>query len=205
MMAGKPMGKSFCGRVLAAFASLAPAHPAGVPIREVGYAVDIDAGAAAARRLRKTICDLKARGKLRHVGVGRYLPAVAPDPLALKNNMEDGRARMWRALRLAHKRGNGVRIEEMARLAAVGPTYAKEFLRTLCRRGIVARVGRTLPAVYRMVQDPVEMPELDETAKRLRRMRRQRALAEIDAARAALERAAKALKGANDEDESAAV
>jgi hypothetical protein len=50
-----------------------------------------------------------------------------------------------------------------------------------------------------MVQDPVEMPELNETAKRLRRMRRQRALAEIDAARAALERAAGILEEGDDE------
>jgi predicted transcriptional regulator of viral defense system len=193
------MGESFCGRVLAAFAGLAPAHPAGVPIREVGYAVDIDAGAAAARRLRKTICDLKARGRLRHVGPGLYLPAVPAAAGGRPDGDDDGRARMWRALRLAHKRGNGVHIDDLARLADVGPTYAKEFLNTLCRRGIVARIGRTLPAVYRMVQDPVEMPELNETAKRLRRMRRQRALAEIDAARAALERAAGILEEGDDE------
>jgi hypothetical protein len=93
-----------------------------------------------------------------------------------------------------------VRIEDLARLTDVGPTYAKEFLNTLCRRGIVARVGHTLPAVYRMVQDPVEMPTMDDNAIRLRRMRRRRrALAEIDAARAALERAVGILEEGDDE------
>ncbi|MFA5712497.1 hypothetical protein, partial [Mycolicibacterium sp.] len=169
-----------------------------VPVREVGYAVDIDAGQKPARRLYRVVADLKRSGRLRHVGVGLYLPAGRAATGGRPD--EDGRARMWRALRLRHKRGQGVQIADLARLAGVGPAYAKEFLATLCRRGIVSRIGRRLPATYRLAQDPVEMPAMAENAEKLRRLRRHRALVEINEARAALERAVEHLEGSDEAD-----
>jgi hypothetical protein len=200
MMDGKRQEESFRGRVSAAFAALAPRFPDGVPVREVGYAVDIDAGQKPARRLYRVVADLKRNGRLRHVGAGLYLPAGMAATGDRGDGDEDGRARMWRALRLRHKRGQGVQIAELARLAGVGPAYAKEFLATLGRRGIVSRIGRRLPATYRLAQDPVEMPAMAENAERLRRLRRHRALAEINEARAALERAAEHLEGSDETD-----
>lgn len=193
---GGPRKQSYPSRVLAVMADLAVGTEDGaVAIADIALAFDYITDAEK-KPLRRVMSDLKAAGRVVHVGTGLYRLAQAGPA----DGKED---RMWRAVRLHHKRGKAVSADDLVRLASVSRTYAKEFLQALVRQKLVRQVhcgnapdgGQIVK--YRLANDPgPETPKNEAKAERLREMRRRarEAKAAIDAAMATLERAREALE-----------
>lgn len=194
MAARGPRSESVAAQVLRTFQALSRD---GGPVRVADAAVALDMVSDKDKRpLYRAISDLKRSGKLAHTGPGAYRPTEKATPV------EIAQERMWRAVRLYRKQGKAIAPADLVRLASVSNTYAREFLRLLESRRIVERTtayqkngGRA--DTFRMIVDPVEMPEMAENAERLREMRAQRrdeALAALTAAELAIQMARRAVE-----------
>jgi len=108
-------------------------------------------------RVYYTLRDLRKSGEVERVdkGLYRWRGKQAPPEL---------RQKMWKLLR---KRFS-VTVEDLMELAGASEQYAKEWLTALHRRGVIQRIQ---PGHYRIIKDTVEMPDLDDNARKLRRFR----------------------------------
>ena len=89
-------------------------------------------------------------------GVYRYI--------GKKKDVPEKRVVMWRLLRARRM----VTISDLEELAGVCGEYARQWLTMLIRRGIVVRIGEDK---YRLKNDPVVMPEDEDKAEQLRKLR----------------------------------
>lgn len=134
---------------------------------------------ATRRKIRDTIKDLKRTGEIESVDRGVYRwhggkPASAPEI----------REVMWRLLRARRV----VTVDDLRELADASEHYAKEWLLTLAKHGVVRKTG----ARYQLIKDTLVMPDLTDNAEKLREIRRRK----IAAALRSLDRAAAAIASA---------
>lgn len=116
------------------------------------------------KRLLHTLSDLALAGRINRVRQGVY----APQPM---QKQPDKREVMWRLLRMQRQ----VTLEYLQEMAGVSKDYAKQWLATLVRRGVVRRDQQPgMKASWRLTTDTVDMPEDDTNAKRLRELRRKK-------------------------------
>lgn len=127
--------------------------------------------------LYNALIDLREAGEIIRIKPGEYKWASKPVKPQLREVM-------WRIFR-AKKR---VSIEDLRELSGASELYIKEWLGLLCRRGIARK---TKAGIYLMIKDPVIMPDDDEKADKLRKIRlrkKEEALAALDKARKIIER-----------------
>lgn len=121
------------------------------------------------------ISDFQQAGEVERVrpGVYRYIGKSQAVP--------EKRAVMWRLLRARKV----VTVADFQELAGVSEVYAHEWLSMLIRRGIVKMMGADK---YRLLNDPIVMPENADKAEQLRRMRerKKKAIAALNAANIAM-------------------
>ncbi|MBW2642804.1 MAG: hypothetical protein JRC89_05390, partial [Deltaproteobacteria bacterium] len=144
--------------------------------KELAVALDL-VSYAEKRGMYRVLADLRKQNEVRRVrpGVHVYLGKAGDDEL---------RQKLWRVFR----RLRTVTVDDLVELTGASEGYAKEFVRMLVRREIARRIDgpkRKDKSKYQMVNDPVKMPEDEEKARRLRKLRRQKkreALAALQAA-----------------------
>jgi len=137
------------------------------------------------QKLFRAIRELCAAGELERVKPGVYVYRGKTDDPQI-------RERMWAICRA---RGR-VTIADLQELAGASWAYAKEFLGLLVRQNIAQKLpGHRAPAVWVMLQTPVEPPVDNQKTERLRRIRaeKKKALAVIDEVGPALVSAAQEL------------
>lgn len=130
------------------------------------------------KRMSTALRDMVKAGELTRIGTGVY--ALAPKPAS----NPELRQVMWRLLRMR----KAVSPSDLVELANASLGYAAEWLRGLERNGVVRREGD----IFRLLKDTVTMPELRDNADKLLALRdkkRHAALAALDAAAQALDRA----------------
>lgn len=138
------------------------------------------------RKIRDVIKELCKAGEIVRTGRGVYMYVGKPKK---KKQLQEI---MWKVLR---DRRN-VTVENLRAFSGASEDYAKEWLRLLKRRGVVAETnGR-----YRLIKDtgPDGMPENDEKADALRALRqkkKEQALKALDRAEAAIKEAREAIGG----------
>ena len=106
------------------------------------------------------LSDLKRAGDIRRVKRGVYAWGGKTAPLEIRQGM-------WKVLRCRRT----VTVEDLMELAAVSESYAREWLTALMNRAVVRR---TDSGHYRIINDPVTMPDLDDNAQKLREIRRRK-------------------------------
>jgi len=129
------------------------------------------------KRLYTTIRDLLRAGEIERRGEGVYAWKG-------KARKPDRREVMWRILRARRF----VTVEDLQEMAGVSRDYAREWLRMILKKEIV----RKERSGYRLVSDPVEMPENTEKTEKLRDLRKRMAQAA-----ALLRQAAQTLEGSD--------
>jgi len=134
------------------------------------------------RRVRTAIKDLKKSGEIESVdrGVYRWLGKTAPAP--------EIREAMWKLLRARRV----VTVDDLRELAGASKRYAREWLLTLAKHGVVRKTG----ARYQLIKDTIVMPDLADNAEKLREIRRRKkaeALRSLEQAAAAIASAKTAL------------
>ncbi len=112
------------------------------------------------KRLHTTIRDLLRAGEIERRGEGVYAWKE-------KARKTERREVMWRLLRARVF----VTVEDLQEMAGVSREYAEEWIRMLVKKEIVRKTGKA----YRLVSDPVEMPENTEKAGQLRDLRKRMA------------------------------
>ena len=141
------------------------------------------------RRLGSVIAELKKTGEIRSVSRGVYMYA------GKTKGKKQIREIMWRALRAMRN----VTVEDLREMSDASENYTKEWLRALKRREVVAeKNGR-----YRLIKDtgPNGMPENEDKAEALRLLRqkkKERMLAALARAEAAINEAREAIGGDDD-------
>ena len=134
------------------------------------------------RRMYQTIIDFIRAGDIERVekGVYRYRgkPAERPQIQLV----------MWRIMRARR----AVTIEDLQELAGASAAYAKQWLMMLARRQIVRKLSN---GKYHLIQDLVKMPQDEEKAQKLRKIRERKkaALKALDQAFSAIADARKAI------------
>ena len=136
------------------------------------------------RGMYRVMSDLRKQNEIRRVrpGVHVYLRKPGDDEL---------RQKLWRVFR----RLRTVTTDDLIELTGASEGYAKEFLRMLVKRDVARRIDdpkRQDKSKYQMINDPVKMPEDEEKARRLRKLRRQKrreVLAALQAAELAIKKA----------------
>jgi hypothetical protein len=123
-------------------------------------------------RLYDTIGDFCRRGEMQRVkrGVYRY---------AGRQKSPEKQQVMWRYLRSSRSFG-GVTMEELREVAGASVDYVLEWLAALVTRGVVKSTEGD-PTRWQLLHDPIEMPENDEKAERLRALRAKKRNAALDA------------------------
>ncbi len=135
------------------------------------------------KRMLNALRDMTRAGELTRVRIGVYA-------LANRQQTTEKRQVMWRLLRQTRVRS----VADLVEMAGVSDEYAKEWLQTLVKQGVV-RQGEN--GNYRLLNDTVEMPEMTDNADKLRALRekkKQAAAKALDAANKALGRAMQAIK-----------
>ena len=176
------MKETFTGRIRTAAKALSP---------NTFTARDLSAQAAVKTRKEDTrvqnvVCEFKRTGEMISISRGVYLYVGRP------KKKKEVRVVMWRALRAMRN----VTVEDMREMSGASDVYAREWLRALKRQEVVAeKNGR-----YRLIKDlgPNGMPENEEKAKALRDLRlkkKERMLAALDRAEAAIQDARDAMGG----------
>jgi DNA-binding IclR family transcriptional regulator len=114
------------------------------------------------KRLHTALRDLRRAGEIERRREGVYaLAAMRPSRKPQRREV------MWRILRARR----AVSVADLQELAGVSRNYAEEWLRMLLRKGVVTRDGGS----FRIVSDPVAMPENTEKAAALRDIRKRQA------------------------------
>ena len=137
--------------------------------------------------MRRTITDMLTRGEMKRIdhGVYAYVGRTAAQP--------QKQPIMWHYLRSSKSFG-GVTLEELQEVARADVTYVREWLNLLVRHEMVRQTGEK----YQLTSDPVEMPQNDEKAERLRAIRekkKQKIATALTRARSAIEDALTFLGG----------
>lgn len=165
IMKAAPSGTAFTGRALARALGLSSPRE-----RET---------------LRSALRDMRRRGEVERLPDGGYRRT------GLKRDKPEIREVMWHFLRSRRQCGSPVTVADLVEVCGASAKYATEWLQMLTRRGVLKRVSEFgLPGAYRMVTDPVEMPEDEPKKARLKAVydHKKRALAALDqAARAIIE------------------
>jgi len=163
-----------------------------VAAKEISWALDLDAGKKASVSLYKTLGNLARSGEIERVRPGVY-KWKGKDPGALllarkTRHMTQLREIMWRVLRAKRT----VTVDDLRELSGANERYAKEWLNMLVRRGVVRKNKNK---TYQIVSDPVQMPQDEKKAERLRRIRQNKknALLALDEAYLAITRARMAI------------
>jgi len=157
-----PRSQSFANQVRTA---LQTRSPNGEEVAYSVLAIDLDLPTDHHKqKLYNAMRDFFKRGEAIRVkpGVVRYVK---------KDAGYSKKEKMWRAIRCIKP---PITTEELAEMADVSEAYALEFLIVCTTHGILKRYDRgKKPHVWRMINDPVEMPEgvKDANASKLRRMR----------------------------------
>lgn len=175
--------QSFARQVYDAVKSLGPGDTE-VSIVDLAIALEVK-GRANDKKLYNALCDLKKAGKVERVKTGVY--RLLPPPAATATTtVTEKRQVMWRILRMRRR----VTAADLVEMADVSDAYAHEWLRELASREVVRRVdpGQNQPFCYRLINDPVEMPELTDNADKCRALREKKKQA-ISAAFAAANQA----------------
>ena len=177
------MKETFTGRIRKAARALAPNT---FTMRDVSIKADIRTRDEDLRA-RGVIHDLKKTGEIVNMSRGVYAYA------GRQKGKPEIRERMWRILRARRN----VSVDDLMELAGASESYAKEWLRMIERRGVIrAKNGR-----YRMIEDPIDMPEDDAKAEALRRLRgtkKAQALEALDSASASIAYARGIVEGLDD-------
>jgi len=156
--------------------------------KELADALDLVSDACK-RPMYRVLADLRKQKEVRRVrpGVHVYIGKTTGDEL---------RQKLWRVFR----RLRTVTVDDLVELTGASEAYAKEFLRTLVKRGVARRIDdprRQEKSKYQMVEDPVKMPENEEKARRLRELRRRKkgeALEALQSAEMAIKKARDCLR-----------
>lgn len=154
--------------------------------KELAVALDLVSDAEK-RPMYRVMADFRKQKEIIRVGVGVHVyVGKAGDEL---------RQKLWRVFR----RLRSVTADDLVELTGASETYAKEFLRMLVKREIARRIDdpkRRKKSKYQMIADPVKMPEDEEKARYLRKLRRRKnreALAALTAAELAIRKARECL------------
>lgn len=146
--------------------------PETITITEIADALDI-ISKIGKQPLYNALIDLRESGEIKRIKPGEYIWASKPVKPQLREVM-------WRIFRARIK----LSIEDLQELSGASRLYCEEWLRLICRRGIAKK---TQSGMFIMVKDPVIMPDDDEKAAKLRKIRlkkKKEALAALDKARA---------------------
>lgn len=84
--------------------------------------------------------------------------------------------KIWNLLRIRHKKGRQVTTDDLITICGASREYAKERMQFFVRTGICKKTGT---ASWRMITDPVTMPEDKGKAEKLRRLRAEKKTAAI--------------------------
>jgi predicted transcriptional regulator len=117
------------------------------------------------KRVLNVLSDLLRQGRISRIRQGVYGPPTGDSTLSRAEVM-------WRVLRMRRR----VQIDDLVEMAGASPSYAREWLAMLVRRGVVAKVqqppgGR---GVWQLTNDQVDMPENVDKAEALRALRLRR-------------------------------
>lgn len=137
-----------------------------VKTEDIAYCLDLVSGAEK-KPMHSALRELVRQNEIMRVEPGRY-------KWAFRKN-EDLQSKMWRLLRSRRV----VTVDDMVGMIGASKEYAREFFQMLQRREVVKRIGESK---YQMIEDPVDMPVNEEKAARLRRIRKEKALAAFDVA-----------------------
>lgn len=179
-------GRGFAGKVREALMALSKTS-AEVTNADLAEKLDLVSGADK-RPMYAAMRDMRKTGEVQRIRPGVHVYVG-------KNKPPEKKQIMWRLLR-ARKR---VAIDDLVELAGVKRSYAREWLGSLVRQGVVVWYGnRSKPGKYvlKPSKDTVKMPENEEKAARLRALRRVKkkaALKAIDSAMDALNQARAAI------------
>ncbi len=178
------MNETFTGRIRKAARALAPNT---FTTRDLSIQAGIKSRLED-RNIRSVINDLRKTGEIVNMSRGVYTYA------GKQKGKPEIRERMWRILRARRN----VSVDDLMELAGASEDYAKQWLRMLDRRGVIrAKNGR-----YRMIEDPIDMPEDDAKAEALRRLRgtkKAQALKALDSASASIAYARGIMEGLDDD------
>jgi len=136
--------------------------------------------------LYRALRDFVASGEVTRIRRGVYIYNG-------KNRPQELQAIMWRYLRA----NRTVTIDDLVAIAGASHNYAAEWVYMLERRKILAKIRTAGARKYRLISDPVIMPENKSKARKLRRLRRQKrreALVSLGEAQNAISRARKAVR-----------
>lgn len=135
------------------------------------------------KQVRNALSDLYLAGRVERISQGVYR-------LAQRQETLQKQAAMWRILRARRT----VTVDDLQELAGTSDLYAKEWLRTLIKHGLMRRLP---DGKFQLVKDPgPTMPALTDNAEKLRRLRAEKktqAIAAISRARQALDEAERAI------------
>jgi len=150
--------------------------------RELSAALDLISDAEK-RAMYRVLADLRRQNEIRRVRPGVYVYLGKPGD-------DELRQKLWRVFR----RLRTVTVDDLVELTGASEGYAKEFAQMMVRREIARRIDdpkRRDKSKYQMVNDPVKMPEDEEKARRLRKIRKQKrreVLAALQAAELAIKK-----------------
>jgi hypothetical protein len=147
------MKETFAGKVREAVTAL-KRFSAGAVSDQLGIQTHADL-----EKVRDVISDMRRRGEVKWVARGEYEYLGRSRP-------PQKQAVMWRYLRSSRSFG-GVTIDELREASNASADYAQEWIDLLASRGIVKSVKDR----WQLVSDPIEMPQNDEKAARLRAVR----------------------------------
>lgn len=163
-----PRKSSYAHQVRKALQKLSPK---GESLTMVALAEELDHVSPEDKgRMHRTVRDFVKRGEVARVATGviRYLPKIQG---------RSDREKMWAVIRSEKK----ITVEKIMMMAEVSQPYALEFLNICVRNGILRKYNLgPNPHTWRMIVDPVEMPESlsQANAVKLRRLREKQRLVE---------------------------
>lgn len=140
-------------------------------------------------KIHDVISDMHQRREVARTGRGQYKYVGISHP-------PQKQAVMWRYLRSSRSFG-GVTIDELREASGASEDYVQEWLNLLISREIVKRDKDR----YQLLSDPLEMPQNDEKAERLREIRlkkREKVLKSLAYAKEAISEAEELLKEMNE-------
>lgn len=149
---------SFTNRVRQVLKELGSKEP--VKVKAIDYRLGLDYGTKHAKRLHAALGDLVKMGDAVRTAPGEYLWQNRKKPPTIGE-------RMWRVLRARKV----VALEDLQELAGAKRSYAEEYMRHLVRSGFCRKIGRGKQARWRLVKDPVKMPETRQRARRKKKER----------------------------------
>lgn len=135
------------------------------------------------RSMYRVLSDLRKQNEVRRVRPGVYVCLG-------KTGDDELRQKLWRVIR----RLRTVTIDDLMELTGASECYAKEFVQMLVRREVARRIDgpHRKKAKYQMIKDPVTLPENQEkiqSRRKLRRQKKREALAALQAAELAINKA----------------